>query len=65
MSSAWWQMKALLKLFKTVIDFPLFLLMIFTGGIQMKMLTFQKRKLKIFTLKFKVNHFTLSERIQL
>ena len=60
MSSTWWQMKAFLKLFTTVTNFLLFLLMICTGSIQMKMLKFQKRKLKIFTLKFKVNHFTLS-----
>ena len=60
MSSAWSQMIALLKLFKTVTDFPLFLLMICTGCIQLKMLKFQKRKLKIFILKFKVNLFTLS-----
>ena len=33
MSSAWWQMKALSKLFTTVTDFPMLLLLIYSGNI--------------------------------
>ena len=60
MSSAWWQMKALLKLFTTVTDFLMLLSLICTGNIQIKPPEFQKRKSMILTLKIKVNHFTLS-----
>ena len=60
MSSAWRQMKALLKLFTMVTNFLMLLSLICIGNIQMKPPEFQKRKSMIFTLKIKVNHFTLS-----
>ena len=60
MSSAWWQMKALLKLFTTVTDFLMFLKFIYKENIKMKLLEFQKQKSMIFTLEIKMNHFTFS-----
>ena len=38
MSSAWWQMKALLKLFTTVTNFLMLQQLIYTGNILMQML---------------------------
>ena len=43
MSSAWWQMKALLELFTLVTDFPDLLWLICTGYTHMKMLELQKK----------------------
>ena len=40
MSSAWWQMKALLKLFTTVTDFLMLLSLICKANFQMKLLKF-------------------------